>query len=103
MKTVANIFQIFLVMQFSTFDMEKDAFIKSFKRERSHYCRNSSARQYLGSELSINKLFRIYNEQAAANLKVKRTFFWKIFSTKFNIFDLGTLLQMLVLSAYNWD
>lgn len=61
------------------------AFLKTLKCDESHYCRGSSARQYLSSELSINKLYRIYNNQAVPNLNVKRTFFWKIFSTKFNL------------------
>lgn len=61
------------------------AFLKTLKCEGSHYCRGSSTRQYLSSELSINKLFKIYNNQALPNLQVKRTFFWKIFSTKFNL------------------
>lgn len=60
-------------------------FIKTLKCQESHYCRGSSTRQYLSSELSINKLFNMFNNQAAPNVKVKRTFFWKIFSTNFNL------------------
>lgn len=36
-------------------------FIKTSKCDTSHYCRSSSARQYLISELSMNRLFRMYN------------------------------------------
>ncbi|XP_050294906.1 uncharacterized protein LOC126735055 [Anthonomus grandis grandis] len=58
-------------------------FLKSLKCDSSHYCRSSSMRQYLSSDLNINKLIRLYNDQAASELKVKHTYFWKIFSTKF--------------------
>lgn len=61
------------------------AFIKTLKCEGSHYCRGSSARQYLSSELNISKLFKMYNTQAPFELQVKRTFFWQIFSTRFNL------------------
>lgn len=60
-------------------------FLKTLKCDSSHYCRASSMRQYLSSDLNINKLLRMYNDQAAHELKVKRTFFFNVFSTKFNL------------------
>lgn len=60
-------------------------FIKTLECESSHYCRGSSKRQYLKAGLSINKLFRFYNNQASNDLKVKRTFFFNVFTTKFNL------------------
>nr|CAI5867269.1 unnamed protein product [Callosobruchus analis] len=47
--------------------------------------RSKSKRLYLPSILSINKLFRIYNDSIDENVKVKKTFFAKIFFTKFNL------------------
>lgn len=62
------------------------SFIKTLKGCESHYGRGKSSRTYLSSDLTIGKLFKMYNaEQTAENLKVKRSFFYKIFSTKFNI------------------
>lgn len=61
-------------------------FIKRLKCDGSHYCRGSSSgRQYLSSDLNINKLYTMYNNQSPEELKVKRTYFFKIFSKNFNL------------------
>lgn len=72
-----------------TFEDKKNAvisFIKSFKAIESHYCRNRNQRVYLSSELSIRKMWRIYDQQTTpSHIKVKETYFRKIFTTFFNI------------------
>lgn len=60
-------------------------FILKLKCTESHYCRSRSTRQYLPSELSVNKLFSMYNSQANDNLKVKSWLFRSVFNTKFNV------------------
>lgn len=40
-------------------------FINSFKSIESHYCRFSSRRCYLPSDLSIEKMFKMYNNQCS--------------------------------------
>lgn len=60
-------------------------FIKKLNCSEPHYCRGSSARLYLPAELSINKLYKMYNEQAEAHLKVKRSYFRTVFNTHFNL------------------
>lgn len=64
-------------------------FIKSLKGCESHYGRGKSERLYLSSDLTIGKLFNMYNNkqenEGRADLKVKRSFFFRIFSSKFNI------------------
>lgn len=62
------------------------AFIKKFKVLEIHYCRSKiKHRQYLSSDLSINKISKMYNNQAEPELRVKRSYFRKIFNSKFNI------------------
>lgn len=53
--------------------------MKGFKRGGLLYCIN------LSCELNINKVYRIDNEQATADLKVNRKFLWKAFNIKFYI------------------
>lgn len=60
-------------------------FIKKLKCSEPHYCRGSSARLYLAAELSINKLFTFYNDQAEEQLRVKRSYFRTVFNTNFNL------------------
>jgi hypothetical protein len=60
-------------------------FLSKLKACESHYSRNKSQRLYLPSNLNINKLFKMYNNSVTDNLKVKKTFFTKIFETKFNL------------------
>lgn len=63
------------------------AFIENLKCCESHYSRGKSInRRYLPGNLSINKLYRMYNnEQIDESLKSKRTFRKKIFTTHYNI------------------
>lgn len=60
-------------------------FISKLNAKESHYSRNKSRRLYLPSTLNINQLFLLYNDSVEAPLKVKKTFFVKIFATKFNL------------------
>lgn len=60
-------------------------FIEKFKCTESHYCRGKSTRQYLSCGLSIKKIMEMYNNSHPSNLKVKRSFFRKIFTVHFNI------------------
>lgn len=61
-------------------------FIESFKGQDSHYCRSKSAnRIYLAPELSIRKMWRMYNAARDEDLRVKQSFFRHIFNTKYNI------------------
>lgn len=62
------------------------SFIKKFKTLEVHYCRSRTKRQYLPSELSINKMYAMYCEQVTDNdLQVKQSYFRYVFNTKFNI------------------
>lgn len=60
-------------------------FIKKLNCSEPHYCRGSSERCYLPAELSINKLWKIFNHQAKSSVKVKRSYFINIFNRKFNL------------------
>lgn len=62
-------------------------FIKKFKAHEMHYCRSkSSSRVYLSSNLNIKKMWRMYDKETDdESLKVKDSFFRRIFRTKFNI------------------
>lgn len=60
-------------------------FIGSLRGTESHYSRTKSQRIYLSSELNISKLFVMYNNKATDRLRVKRSFFYHIFNTKFNL------------------
>lgn len=59
-------------------------FIKSFPVIESHYCRGSTSRQYISSELSIKKMWRMYNTEHN-ECAVKESFFRRLFNTKFNL------------------
>ena len=61
------------------------SFIKTFKCSEPHYCRGRTKRMYLPSELSINKMAKMYNDEAAEHLKVKPLYFRNIFNTSFNL------------------
>lgn len=52
-----------------------------------HYCRSKiKSRQYLSSELNINKLYKMFIAQAADEHKtIKASYFREIFKTKYNI------------------
>lgn len=60
-------------------------FINSFKSIESHYCRSSSHRHYLPSDLSIAKMYKMYNDQCATEERVKLSYFRMIFNTKYNL------------------
>lgn len=60
-------------------------FINSFKSIESHYCRSSSRRHYLSSDLSIEKMSKMYNDQCSPEEKVKPSYFRMIFNTKYNL------------------
>ncbi|CAH0404198.1 unnamed protein product [Chilo suppressalis] len=60
-------------------------FIKTFKCSEVHYCRGYTKRMYLPPELSINKMAKMYNDQAPENLKVKELYFRTVFNTCFNL------------------
>lgn len=59
-------------------------FIESLQAVEPHYCRSkSSVRLYLPADLTINKLWLMYNDHNR-NLPVKQSFFRNIFNTKYN-------------------
>lgn len=62
-------------------------FVKSLNCIESHYCRGKSERKYLSSDLSINKLCKMYNNKPglSEDLKVKPSYFRYIFNRKFNL------------------
>lgn len=61
-------------------------FIESFKGMESHYCRSkTTSRLYLPSELSIRSMWKMFNKDVAEDLKVKQSFFRKIFNTNYNL------------------
>jgi len=60
--------------------------IKTLTVQESQYCRcKPSVRKYLSGDLNIRKLHRLYNTQAETVQQVKKTVFYKIFNTKFNL------------------
>lgn len=59
-------------------------FIKSFTVIEKHYCRGKSERQYIASDLSIVKMWKIYSK-TFPDKQCKLSFFRKLFNTKFNI------------------
>lgn len=59
--------------------------ISSLQCLESHYCRGKSLRKYLSAQLTINKLFRMYNGQEEESVKVKQSYFRHIFNSKFNL------------------
>lgn len=62
------------------------SFINLFHVEEAHYCRGKSQRHYLAAELSINKMFKQYNDQQIEeSLKVKRGFFRRVFNTNYSL------------------
>lgn len=60
-------------------------FIEKLTCVESHYCRGTSTRQYLQCNMSIQKIFELYNSQASDELKVTKTFFRNIFCRDYNI------------------
>lgn len=59
-------------------------FIKSFAVLEKHYCRGTSIRQYISSDLTIKKMWDIFN-RTHENYVCKLSYFREQFNTKFNI------------------
>lgn len=70
---------------FSNKRQEVIQFISRLRASESHYSRNKTQRLYLPSTLSIAALLKLYNSSVSPELKVKRWFFERIFTTKFNL------------------
>nr|CAH7765624.1 unnamed protein product [Callosobruchus chinensis] len=60
-------------------------FIKKFKVLEKHYCRGKSERQYLSSDLSIRKMYKMYIQGCQPAMTCKASFFRKVFNRYFNI------------------
>lgn len=60
-------------------------FIGNLKGTESHYNRNKSKRIYLSCDLSIRKLWTLYNSQASPDMKVAQTMFRRIFTREYNL------------------
>lgn len=60
------------------------SFINKIPCEEPHYCRGNTKKYYLSSKLSINRLCKMYNSDAADGLKVKKSYFRSIFNTNTN-------------------
>lgn len=70
-------------------DLKKEIvkeFIGNLKGTESHYNLNKSKRIYLSCDLSIKKLWAMYNDQAFdEDMKVKQSMFRRIFTQYFNL------------------
>lgn len=65
-----------------------DKFMGKINVIEKHYCRGLSKRQYLASDLNINKLWRLYNsscENEDVGLKVKKSYFRNHINKHYNI------------------
>ena len=60
-------------------------FIQKFHGRESHYSRNKNKRLYLSSELSIQKMWKMYNLEVSNESKVSISFFRNIFVRNFNL------------------
>lgn len=61
-------------------------FVNGLPCTESHYGRNKSKRVYLSGNLNVSKLCKIYNNSVNnENMRVTFPFFYKIFTTEFNI------------------
>ncbi|CAH2089032.1 unnamed protein product [Euphydryas editha] len=60
-------------------------FISKLNCEEPHYCRGKTKRYYLPAELSINKLWLMYNNSQTDNLKVKKSYFRNTFNQNYNL------------------
>lgn len=62
--------------------------INSFPRVESHYCRKSSTRQFLGADLNIQKMYRLYQEWCEKQnfSSVKIGVYLRIFNSDFNLY-----------------
>lgn len=72
--------------EFSSRKEAVENFIKSFTPLESHYCRGKERnRVYLAPDLSIKKMYSMYNDQALPGYSVTVSYFRKVFNTSFNI------------------
>ena len=74
--------------KYKLFDVKKNSVkthIESFVPLESHYCRNNSKRQYLNSDLSIKKMWKLYNASVDDNVKVKYDYYRSLFCTDYNV------------------
>lgn len=62
-------------------------FINSLRCSEPHYCAGSTNQRYLPAELTIVKLWKMYNSSVEGNnnLKVKQWYFRNIFNTSYNL------------------
>lgn len=72
-------------MKFTAKKAAVKQFIESLVPLESHYCRDRSTRQYLASDLTTKKLWRMYNGMNDIHLHVKYDYFRNIFVTDYNI------------------
>lgn len=61
--------------------------IASFPNVPSHYCRKSSTKNYLPSDLNLNSMYELYQTKCFENGKTpeKKSYYIKIFKTEFNL------------------
>lgn len=61
--------------------------IKSFPSVESHYCRSHTNRTYLGSHLTISKMYNLYVENCKEKdiPPAKKSMYYRIFATEFNL------------------
>ncbi|GBM05744.1 hypothetical protein AVEN_55836-1 [Araneus ventricosus] len=61
--------------------------IKSFPVVESHYCRAHTKREYLGSHLSIWKIYELTIQQGCTEkiTSVRKSMYYRIFVTEFNL------------------
>lgn len=59
--------------------------INSFPRVESHYCRQSTKRQYLDPQLSVSKMHSLYRELPNVLNPVKESMYRNIFNNEFNL------------------
>lgn len=61
--------------------------IESFPKKDSHYCRKDTTRQYLSENLSISKMYELYETKMKSENKtpVKLNVYKKIFGTEYNL------------------
>jgi len=78
--------------------------IESFPVMDAHYIRKDTHRKYLGSDLSINKMYELYQEEcnAKGNQSVSRGVYRKVFNENYNYsFHVPKKDQCAKCAAYN--
>lgn len=61
------------------------SFINKIPCEELTFSKKHKKVYYLSSELSIYRLYKVYNSDAADDLKVKKSYFRGIYNTKYNL------------------